>query len=332
MWQPPLYFNIQSSGKLRCSYYDQAGIVHDALSSVTMTTNRWYYVAVTCDGSTLKLWQADLTAGAAAATQVASTSVLGSSDPDFGPCFDGSRGNWSVYRGYYNSGDVDRFMGSIDQVRISSAALDVNSVGLLKPNTAEPVFVSDEISNVNGIEMTEYSGNSLTMYAEDADGTGSLTFSKDSGPDWLSIASDGTLSGLPSDSDVGSNVFGVRVTDHGGLCDTAIMTVQISNIYSGSHGIDDLVGVAEQWLMQNCTDVPACNGADLDGDGNVTLLDISRLADNWLVDDSQQLLLDFDNIDGTNVIDVSVYGRMGVLVNVPAVTEGISGMHCCSMG
>ena len=36
--------------------------VHDAQSAVTLSANRWYYVAATCDGQQLKLWLADLTA------------------------------------------------------------------------------------------------------------------------------------------------------------------------------------------------------------------------------------------------------------------------------
>jgi parallel beta-helix repeat protein len=138
----PLYFNIQGSGKLRCTYYDQAANIHDALSAVFLTTNNWYYVAATCDGMYLKLWLADLTAGQTQATEVASIGVWQSADPDFGPWPDGTRGNWSVFRQYYNGGDVDRFMGNIDEVRISNAALNINTQGLLSlsgvPDTTPP--------------------------------------------------------------------------------------------------------------------------------------------------------------------------------------------------
>ena len=132
----PLYFNIQANGTLRCTYYDQAETIHDAQSVVALTTDRWYYVAATCDGTTLKLWLADVTAGETNATEVASVDVSGSADPDFGPWPDGGNDSWSVFRQYWNHGHVDRFMGNIDEVRICNSALDINAAGLLKLGSA----------------------------------------------------------------------------------------------------------------------------------------------------------------------------------------------------
>ena len=43
-----------------------------------------------------------------------------------------------------------------------------------------------------------------------------LTYSKVSGPAWLSVASNGALSGTPGNSDVGANSFTVKVTDAAG--------------------------------------------------------------------------------------------------------------------
>jgi hypothetical protein len=58
-------------------------------------------------------------------------------------------------------------------------------------------------------------------------------------------------------------------------------TIDVANIYSGVRGIEDLAGLAAQWLMQDCVDIPACNGADLNGDTNVNLSDLAELANNW---------------------------------------------------
>ena len=320
----PLYFNIQSGGTLRCTYYDQAATVHDAQSTVTLTTNNWYYVAATCDGTNLKLWLADLTTGETTATQVASTDVSGSSDPDFGPWLDGGRGNWSVFRGYWSSGDVDRFMGNIDEVRISAAALDVNSEGLLFLGNVAPSFTTDPISNAGGIELTDYAGNSLAIYADDPE-SGPLTFSKDSGPDWLMVASDGTLSGVPADSISGTDTFTVRVTDNGGLYDTATMTIDVANVYSGVLGVEDLLGLAAQWLMTDCTDTPACDGADLSGDTGVDMEDVRLMAHNWLIDEAMQLSLQFNETSGDTANDKSIYLRDGLLVNGPVWSSGTIG-------
>jgi hypothetical protein len=57
---------------------------------------------------------------------------------------------------------------------------------------------------------------SLQGSAADIDADDELAFSKDSGPDWLEIAPDGSLGGTPGDGDAGENEFIVRVTDLSG--------------------------------------------------------------------------------------------------------------------
>jgi len=117
----------------------------------------------------------------------------------------------------------------------------------------------------------------------DLDGD-TLTFSKVSGPGWLTVAGDGLLSGTPSDLDVGENIFTVQVQDDGGLFDTADMTIEVANIYSGVRGMEDLAGLVAQWLVFDCTDIPACDGADLDGDADVDFLDVAELGENWTIE------------------------------------------------
>jgi hypothetical protein len=45
--------------------------------------------------------------------------------------------------------------------------------------------------------------------------------------------------------------------------------------------MEDLAGFAQNWLSSECTDSPACGGADLDGDRDVDFLDYVILVDNW---------------------------------------------------
>jgi hypothetical protein len=54
-----------------------------------------------------------------------------------------------------------------------------------------------------------------------------MTFSKVSGPVWLSVHSTGRAQGTPGSVDVGTNSFLVKVTDNGGLSDTATMTINV---------------------------------------------------------------------------------------------------------
>jgi hypothetical protein len=54
-----------------------------------------------------------------------------------------------------------------------------------------------------------------------------LTFAKVSGPAWLSVATDGTLSGTPAVVDIGVNVFTVSLADTNGWSSTATMTITV---------------------------------------------------------------------------------------------------------
>ena len=143
---------------------------------------------------------------------------------------------------------------------------------------AVPTFTVDPINEIDATEDAAYS-SSIADDASDPE-SDPMTFSKVSGPAWLSVAADGTLSGTPDDSNVGSNVFIVQVDATGGS-DTATLTIQVANIYSGVRGIEDLTGFAGQWLSVDCADSPACGGADLDDDTNVTLSDFAIFAGNW---------------------------------------------------
>lgn len=74
-----------------------------------------------------------------------------------------------------------------------------------------PSFTSDPITEVNATEDTAYN-STISDNASDFE-SDAMTFSKVSGPAWLSVASNGTLSGTPGISDVGNNIFTVQVDD-----------------------------------------------------------------------------------------------------------------------
>jgi hypothetical protein len=275
-----------------------------------LTSGQWVHLAVTLGGNTATLY----VNGTAAATNTSVTI----NPSDFNPAYN--------YIGDSQFISDPLFNGRIDDFRIYNFALTAGQVAATMAGNTAPVFTSDPINNLGAIELEPYAGQSLTTYANDVDGMNTITFSKDSGPDWLAVASDGTLSGVPGNSDVGANVFTVRVTDVGGLSDTAQMSITVANIYSGVGGLDDLIGFASQWLMQGCTDVPACDGADLDGDMDVDLADFSDLANHWLADDTLQLYLKLDETSGSIAGDDSIYSRSGLPVNNPAwSSEGVSG-------
>ena len=89
---------------------------------------------------------------------------------------------------------------------------------------------------------------SLTRYAEEKDGD-ALTFTKVSGPEWLSVATDGTLTGTPAFADSGDNEFVFKVSDGRGSSDTQTLTIpvvgqlRLANVFN-----DDMVLQRDQPL------------------------------------------------------------------------------------
>jgi hypothetical protein len=89
-----------------------------------------------------------------------------------------------------------------------------------------PGFVSNPFLAAGVTAGQSYSGT-LANYASDPNGD-TMTFAKVSGPAWLSVLSNGSLSGTPVSSDSGTNAFLVRVTDTGGLSSTAVMNLPVA--------------------------------------------------------------------------------------------------------
>ena len=75
----------------------------------------------------------------------------------------------------------------------------------------KPAFLTNLVIRANAANGAAYSG-SLADAAQDLDGD-SLSFAKESGPAWLSVAANGTLSGTPALTDTFINEWIVSVTD-----------------------------------------------------------------------------------------------------------------------
>jgi hypothetical protein len=91
-----------------------------------------------------------------------------------------------------------------------------------------PTFPADPFSAAPATEDSPYSGT-IAGSAMDTDGD-SLTYSKVSGPDWLYVSSDGSLSGTPVQTDVGLNNSTVLVDDGNGKNGTATLRIKVENV------------------------------------------------------------------------------------------------------
>ena len=113
-----------------------------------------------------------------------------------------------------------------------------------------PVFGVDPINKPSATEDVVYA-DSLASLAADVDAGDVLSYSKVSGPAWLTIATDGTLSGTPSNGDVGANMFVVKVEDEVSASDTATLSISIANVN------DAPVFGAASYVMPNASEASA---------------------------------------------------------------------------
>lgn len=94
-----------------------------------------------------------------------------------------------------------------------------------KPNNA-PVFTTSPFTMSDATDGTAYTAN-IAGRATDPDTGDTLTYSKVSGPAWLSVSANGALSGTPSAANIGANSFVVRAIDGSGASAQATMNVQV---------------------------------------------------------------------------------------------------------
>lgn len=116
----------------------------------------------------------------------------------------------------------DGGIGGTYPLRAGTKPVSITVLG----NNQPPAFASAAIA----IPTTEDQSFAALLAATDPDAGDLLTFTKIAGPAWLSVASNGGLSGIPGNAQVGSNVFTVRVTDSEGAFDDAQLTVTVANV------------------------------------------------------------------------------------------------------
>ncbi len=92
-----------------------------------------------------------------------------------------------------------------------------------------PFWTANPIVLPNGPEKSPYTAD-LAPFAKDPDPGDTLTFSKISGPAWVTISSLGAVTGTPQRPDVGINTIRVRIRDAGGLIADVDVKVTIDKV------------------------------------------------------------------------------------------------------
>jgi Concanavalin A-like lectin/glucanases superfamily/Putative Ig domain len=212
-------FNLDCGGSghaFRFFVRDSAGSAHLATSSVA-NNNQWHHLVGVCDQvhSNVVLYVDG--ANAAQTTIVPGSGILGSTNP----MSLGSRQSAAAAYDY-------QFVGLMEEVAIYNYALSSAQVQAhyKAVGNRAPVFVTNPFTEPAIIAGQPGSGTIATN-ALDPNGD-TLTFTKVSGPAWLSVAGNGGLSGTPYSSDVGINSFIVRAADPGGLSSSATLNINVT--------------------------------------------------------------------------------------------------------
>jgi hypothetical protein len=91
-----------------------------------------------------------------------------------------------------------------------------------------PYFDTDPVIMPNGVKDIAYNG-SLAGSVTEIDAVDTVSYYKFSGPGWLNVAADGTLSGTPASWNVGFNSWIVQISDGNGGTDTATLQITVAN-------------------------------------------------------------------------------------------------------
>lgn len=150
-----LYFSLRPGGVLAIHFTDRAGNDWNLESAAgAITAGQWHAVAATSDGMTLKLYRRNIGTAENSFALLGTLDISGSTDPALHPGAgdgpDWDRGVISVARGLYNGTHTDRFLGNLDDIRLSSAALDPSRfLYVPQPQTPSNLTATSGVSGIN---------------------------------------------------------------------------------------------------------------------------------------------------------------------------------------
>jgi autotransporter-associated beta strand protein len=186
------------------------GGAEQTVQTTALSTGTWQHVALTLSGTTAKLY----VNGALAAQNIG----LSLTPASFSP-----RQNYLGKSQF----PVDPFFnGLMDDVLVTDYALTAAQIAALQTNTP-PQFTNNILVRGSATEGVLFS-NTIAGAATDTDPGDTLIYSKAVGPAWLNVATNGTLTGIPTSGDGGTNYFTVRATDAAGQNAFALLNLNVT--------------------------------------------------------------------------------------------------------
>jgi len=217
-----------SSGTLQYAICDGGSVL--TLNTAALPVGQWQHVALTVSGGNANIY----TNGVLAASSASFVFSPGSIQPA------------QNYLGKSQTSTDPLFGGQLDEVEIADTAFTSAQIAALLTNIA-PQFTTNLISSGSSTQTMGYS-SSIAGMATDPNPGDTLIYSKISGPAWLNVTADGTLTGTPTPSDIGTNIYIVRVIDSAGA--SAFAGVAINTIALNATGVWD-VDASGNWSNAN---------------------------------------------------------------------------------
>jgi hypothetical protein len=324
-------FLTPSSGNGTLRFAIKDGGAEQIVEAPALARNQWRHVAVTLSGGTARLYVNGV--------QVASNTGMTISPANFRP-----RMNF-LGAGQFVADPL--FNGVVDEVLILDQALTGAQIALLQASSP-PAFAEGALVRRAAQPGVLY-WDTLAGSATASTPGRVLTYAKVSGPAWLSVASDGTLGGVPTESDAGSNVFTVRVSESTGLGAQTVLTVPVEvparmvARYDFEANVSASVGTAHGTMVGTPRYVTGRDGQCLDLDGATDFVrlpaGVADLEDftistwvNWAGGAVGQRIFDFGN-DGSESMSLSpstggnlrfaiTSGGVSQLLNAPVLGVG----------
>ncbi|BCM92695.1 hypothetical protein IAD21_04577 [Abditibacteriota bacterium] len=279
-----LFLTPQSgSGTLRFAIKN--GGAEQIVETSALPTGKWTHVALTLTGGVAKLY----VDGALKTTNSAVTIKPG----DFSPAVN--------YIGKSQFSDP-LFKGRLDDVYIADSAFTAAQIAAMMTNTA-PQFTSTTIYRGpahTGVALSA----TLAGAATDPDAGDSITYSKTSGPSWLTVATNGTLSGTPSTSVQGTQEFVVTATDSKGASASVNLFIYLAEF-------DGVYSLTPKHVTGKVLDVLNANPAD----------GASLVINTYTGASSQRFMVEMQS-DGTYRIRTSLTGNRAVNLPNGTTTNG----------
>jgi len=264
-----------SSGTLRYAICDGGTVL--TLDTAALPVGQWQHVAVTVNGGSANIY----TNGVLAAT---SASLV------FSPATIQPARN---YLGKSQSNTDPMFKGQLEEVEIADTAFTAAQVAALLTNIP-PQFVTNLIFCGSATQTVAYSNSSLAGMVTDANVGDTLTFSMVSGPAWLNVTANGMLTGAPTPSDIGTNIFIVRGTDSAGA--SAYAGVAINTVALNANGVWDVDASGNWSNTNNWSGGVVANGAGSSADFSTVNITVNRTV---TLDDSRSIgTLEFGDPSG----------------------------------